>query len=141
MIEVPVAALMAEILAQEAEFFSIGTNDLAQYSTAIDRGHPKLAKLADGLHPGILRLIKMTVDGAHKYNRKVGVCGGIGGDLEATAILVGLGVDELSVAAPAVPAIKDRIRNLSMEDCRQLAAKAVNCENSKAVRQLQEDVD
>lgn len=141
MVEVPAAALMAETLAQEVEFFSIGTNDLTQYTTAIDRGHPQLATLVDSLHPSILRLIKMTVDGAHKHNRKVGVCGGIGGDLQATAILAGLGVDELSVAAPAIPAVKDRIRQVGMEECRKLAAQALACESSEAVRKLQEDIE
>ena len=141
MIEVPAAALMAEVLAQEVEFFSIGTNDLTQYATAIDRGHPQLANLADGLHPAVLRLIKMTTDGAHKYQRPVGVCGGIGGDLQATAILVGLGVDELSVAAPAIPAIKDRIRHLSLSQCQELAAQALACADAQAVRALQEGVE
>jgi len=141
MVEVPAAALMAETLAKEVEFFSIGTNDLTQYTTAIDRGHPQLANLVDSLHPSILRLIKLTVDGAHKYKRKVGVCGGIGGDLQATAILVGLGVDELSVAAPAIPAVKDRIRQVDMEECRQLADRALACESSEAVRKLQEDIE
>ena len=83
----------------------------------------------------------MTVDGAHKHNRKVGICGGIGGDLQATAILVGLGVDELSVAAPAIPAVKDRIRQVGLEECRQLAERALACESSEAVRKLQEDIE
>ncbi|MGM9992770.1 MAG: phosphoenolpyruvate--protein phosphotransferase [Candidatus Bruticola sp.] len=141
MIEVPAAALMADTLAKEVDFFSIGTNDLTQYTTAIDRGHPQLARLTDSLHPSVLRLIKITADGAHKYNRKVGICGGIAGDLQAAAILVGLGADELSVAAPVIPAIKDRIRQVSMEECRQLAAQALACESSEDVRKLQEDIE
>ncbi|MGM9998958.1 MAG: phosphoenolpyruvate--protein phosphotransferase [Candidatus Bruticola sp.] len=141
MIEVPAAALMAEMLAREVDFFSIGTNDLTQYTTAIDRGHPQLARLTDSLHPSVLRLIKITADGAHKHNRKVGICGGIAGDLQAAAILAGLGADELSVAAPVIPAIKDRIRQVSIEECRRLAAQALACESSEDVRKLQEDIE
>ena len=141
MIEVPAAAVMAETLAREAEFFSIGTNDLTQYTLAIDRGHPKLAAMADGLSPAVLHMIKMTADGAHAHGRKVGICGGIGGDLQATAILIGLGVDELSVAAPAIPAVKDRVRQVSTEECRRLAEKALSCESAQDVRKLQEEVE
>ena len=138
MIEIPAAAVMADVLAKEADFFSIGTNDLTQYTMAIDRGHPKLAAKADGLCPGVLRLIQMTVAGGHKSQRMVGVCGGIGGELPAVPILVGLGVDELSVAAPAIPAVKYTIRNLSYEQCRALAEKALGCENAARVRELVE---
>ena len=141
MIEIPAAALLSEVIAREADFFSIGTNDLTQYTMAIDRGHPKLAPMADGLSPAVLRLIRLTAQGAHEHNRKVGVCGGIGGDIQATAILIGLGIDELSVAAPAVPAIKERIRNLDMAYCRRLAEKALTCANAEEVRKLQEGIE
>lgn len=138
MIEVPAAAVMAELLAQEAEFFSIGTNDLTQYTLAIDRGHPKLAVQADGLHPAVLRLIRMTAQGGHAHQRQVGICGGLGGELAAVPILVGLGIDELSVAAPSVGAVKYTIRQLSYQDCRALADKALGCENAAKVREMLE---
>ncbi len=139
MIEVPSAAITAEIMAQEAEFFSIGTNDLTQYTLAIDRGHPKLAKRADGLHPAVLRLIKATTDGADCHGRMTGVCGGIAGDRLAVPILLGLGVKELSIAAPAIPAIKDLIRNISLEKCQELAARALECSSAAEVRQMMKD--
>lgn len=138
MIEVPAAALMAEAFAREADFFSIGTNDLTQYTLAMDRGHPKLAAQVDGLHPAVLRLIDATVKGARRHGRWVGVCGGIAGDVQAVALLVGLGVDELSVAAPAVPAIKARVRELTLAQCQDLARRALDCETPAQVRELTE---
>ncbi len=138
MIEIPAAAIIAETLAKEAEFFSIGTNDLTQYTLAIDRGHPKLASQADGLSPAILNLIAMTVKGGHAHKRMVGVCGGLAGNLQAVPILVGLGVDELSVAAPAVAAVKHTIRNLSYEKCQTLAEQALGSESAACVRELLE---
>ncbi|MDO5297566.1 MAG: phosphoenolpyruvate--protein phosphotransferase [bacterium] len=138
MIEVPSAALTAASLAREAEFFSIGTNDLTQYTLAIDRGHPKLAAQADGLSPAVLRLIQMTAEGGHAHQRQVGICGGLGGELAAVPILVGLGIDELSVAAPAIGAVKYTIRQLSYEECRALADKALGCENAAKVREMLE---
>ncbi len=138
MVEIPAAAVMAETLAKEAEFFSIGTNDLTQYTLAIDRGHPKLASQADGLNPAILRLIAMTVKGGHAHERMVGVCGGIAGDLQAVPILIGLGVDELSIAAPAIAAVKHTIRNLSYEKCQALAKQALGSETAARVRELLE---
>lgn len=139
MIEVPSAAITAEIMAQEAEFFSIGTNDLTQYTLAIDRGHPKIANRADGLHPAVFRLIKATTDGAECYGRMTGVCGGIASDALAVPILLGLGVDELSIPAPAIPAIKDLIRHLSLEKCRELAASALGFSSALEVRQMMRD--
>ena len=138
MIEVPAAALTAEVLAREADFFSIGTNDLTQYTLAVDRGHPRLAAMADGLHPAVLRLVKFTVEAAHAHGRWVGVCGGTGGDPHAIPILVGLGVDELSVTAPSVPAVKAAIRELTVPHCRDLAEKALALESAAAVRALVE---
>ena len=138
MIEVPAAALLAEVLAREAEFFSLGTNDLTQYTLAMDRGHPKLAPQVDGLHPAVLRLIDATVQGARRHGRQVGVCGGLAGDVQAVPLLVGLGVDELSVAAPAVPAVKARVRELDLEACRSLARRALECETPAQVRGLVE---
>ena len=110
MVEVPATAIMAAQFAREADFFSIGTNDLTQYTLAMDRGHPKLAPRVDGLSPAVLRLIAQTVKGAHAMGRRVGVCGGIASDRSAVPILLGLGVDELSVCLPAIPAMKAQIR-------------------------------
>jgi phosphocarrier protein FPr len=136
MIEVPAAALCAHLLAREADFFSIGTNDLTQYTLAMDRGHPQLAARIDGLAPSVLRLIKMTVEAAKAHGRWVGVCGGIAGEPQAIPILVGLGVDELSVGLPLVPAVKARVREFSLQECRDLATRALEMEEASQVRAL-----
>ena len=141
MVEVPAAAVMAAQFAREADFFSIGTNDLTQYTLAMDRGHPKLAPQVDGLSPGVLHLIAQTVHGAHTAGRKVGVCGGIASDPVGVPILVGLGVDELSVSLPAIPGIKAQIRGLRMDACRELAEKALAAESAAQVRALVPDPD
>jgi len=136
MVEVPAAAVMASQFAREADFFSIGTNDLTQYTLAMDRGHPKLAPQVDGLSPGVLHLIAHTVKGAHAAGRWVGVCGGIASDPHGVPILIGLGVDELSISIPAIPAIKGQIRTLHLDECRQLAEKALASESAAEVRAL-----
>jgi multiphosphoryl transfer protein len=136
MVEIPAVAIMAEVFAEEADFFSIGTNDLTQYTLAMDRGHPKLAPKVDALNPGLLRLIALTVEGARKHKRFTGVCGGIAGDAQAVPILVGLGVDELSVSLPSIPTIKAQIRRLSHAECRDLAQRALNCRTGDEVRAL-----
>ena len=115
MIEVPSAALLAPVLAREVDFFSIGTNDLTQYTLAIDRGHPTLSAQADGVHPSVLRLIGMTVEAAHAEGKWVGVCGELAADMLAVPLLVGLGVDELSVAARSIPLVKARVRELDLQ--------------------------
>jgi phosphocarrier protein FPr len=135
MVEVPSAALMADVLAHEADFFSIGTNDLTQYTLAMDRMHPTLASQADGLHPAVLRLIERTVQGAHAAGKWVGVCGELGSDPLAVPILVGLGVDELSISVPAIPLVKDQIRSLTLAACRERAAHALACASAGQVRQ------
>ncbi|MDR1871862.1 MAG: phosphoenolpyruvate--protein phosphotransferase [Deltaproteobacteria bacterium] len=134
MVEVPAAALLAENLAKEVDFFSVGTNDLTQYTLAIDRGHPKLAKDADGLHPAVLRLIDRTVQGAHAQGKWVGVCGGIAGDLTAAPVLIGLGVDELSVSGGSIPAIKALTRRLNQEECAALAQEVLLMSEPSEVR-------
>lgn len=125
MVEVPSAAVTAEGLAREADFFSIGTNDLTQYTLAVDRGHPRLAGMADALHPAVLRLVDMTVRGAHRHGKWVGVCGGLAGEVSAVPVLLGLGVDELSVSVSAIPAIKAAVRRLDMAACRTLAGEVL----------------
>ncbi|MBC7693213.1 MAG: phosphoenolpyruvate--protein phosphotransferase [Methylotenera sp.] len=139
MIEVPSAAVMADHLADEADFFSIGSNDLSQYVLAIDRGHPKLAAQADGLDPSILRMIDMAVRAAHSKKKWVGVCGGIAGDPKAIPVLMGLGVDELSVSIPSIPAVKAQIRTLSQKDCEELAHAALEVGTAAEVRSLIEN--
>ncbi|WP_341675255.1 phosphoenolpyruvate--protein phosphotransferase [Niveibacterium sp. SC-1] len=134
MIEVPAAAMIADKLAEEADFFSIGTNDLTQYTLAMDRGHPKLAKHADALHPAVLKLIGLTVAGAHKHGRWVGVCGGIASDAMAVAALVGLGVDELSVSVPSVPSIKAQLARLSLAECKAVAEEVLQLGTAAEVR-------
>ena len=136
MVEVPVTAVMAAQFANEADFFSIGTNDLTQYTLAMDRGHPKLAPRIDGLNPGVLHLINHTVRGGHAANRPVAVCGGIASDVHGVPILIGLDVDELSISLPAIPAIKGQIRKLRFDECRELAQKALAAESAADVRAL-----
>lgn len=136
MVEVPAAAIMAAQFAREADFFSVGTNDLTQYTLAMDRGHPKLAPRVDGLSPSVLQLIAHTVRGAHAAGKWVGVCGGIASDPHGVPILIGLDVDELSISLPAIPAIKAQVRTLNVEECRALAEKALAAESAAHVRAL-----
>ena len=121
MIEVPSAALIADILAVKSDFLSIGTNDLIQYSLAVDRGNEQVSYLAQPSHPAVIRLIKMTIDAAHKQGIKAAMCGEMAGDPAFTALLLGLGLDEFSMSASYIPQVKEVIRSLSMEDCRTLA--------------------
>ena len=134
MIEVPSAALLADQLSKHADFLSIGTNDLTQYTLAMDRCQADLAAQADGLHPAVLRLIAATVQGASKHGKWVGVCGALAGDPLAVPLLVGLGVTELSVDPVSVPGIKARVRNLNYQLCQQRAQDVLALESAQAVR-------
>jgi phosphocarrier protein FPr len=136
MVETSAAALIAERFAREADFFSIGTNDLTQYTLAMDRTNPRLAPQVDALHPAVLRLIERTVAGARVHGRWVGVCGALAGDLAAVPVLVGIGVDELSVDLPIVPAVKSRIRTLSLDECRTTAQEALDAADGTEVRAI-----
>jgi multiphosphoryl transfer protein len=136
MIETPSAALLADRLAQEADFFSIGTNDLTQYTLAMDRTNPGLAAQVDALHPSVLRLIERAVAGAHAHGRWVGVCGAAAGDPQAVPVLVGLGVDELSASVPLIPAVKAQVRTLSLEECGVTARLALDAADGAEVRGL-----
>jgi len=138
MIEVPSAALLAPVLAKEVDFFSVGTNDLTQYTLAIDRGHPTLSAQADGLHPAVLQLIDITVRAAHAHGKWVGVCGELAADPLAVPVLVGLGVDELSVAARSVGEVKACVRELNLSGARQLAQNALTVGSAAEVRGLVE---
>ena len=136
MIEVPAAALRAARLAPYATFFSIGTNDLTQYTLAADRSSPQLASLADGLDPAVLYLVQMVVAAATGAGRPVTVCGALAADPEALPLLVGLGVDRLSVPPAAVPLVKQAVRDLSVRDASVLAERALGLESAAAVRAL-----
>ncbi|HUO97601.1 MAG TPA: phosphoenolpyruvate--protein phosphotransferase, partial [Rhizomicrobium sp.] len=136
MIETPSSALLADQLVQEADFLSIGTNDLTQYTLAIDRGHRLLAGRLDGLHPAVLRLVARTADAANAAGKPVAVCGGIAADPLAAPLLVGLGVGELSVPAPVIPNLKAAIAGLRIGECRALAREALALDSAAAVRAL-----
>ncbi|MCJ8158273.1 phosphoenolpyruvate--protein phosphotransferase [Sphingomonas sp. LaA6.9] len=136
MIETPSAAILADSIAVEADFLSIGSNDLTQYALAADRGNPAVADRIDALHPAVLRLIAEAARGGAKHGRWTGVCGGIASDPRAAAILIGLGVTELSATAASIPALKAAVRKLSFEDCKALAVRALAAESATEVRAL-----
>jgi phosphocarrier protein FPr/phosphocarrier protein len=136
MIETPASALMADSLAAEADFFSIGTNDLTQYTLAMDRGHPELAARLDALHPAVLRLIARAAEAAHARKRLVAVCGGLASDLAAAPILIGLGVHELSAVPAVIPQLKALIRKLTLKECAEAAQRALEQSSAAAVRAL-----
>jgi phosphocarrier protein FPr len=136
MVEVPAVALTAPVFAKEVDFFSIGTNDLTQYTLAMDRGHPALAPHVDALHPSVLHLIALTTEAARVHGRWVGVCGALASEEAAVPILLGLGVTELSVSPPVVPAIKARVRSLRLSDCKALAQAALRAATPADVRAL-----
>jgi len=138
MVETAAAALLAEHFAREADFLSVGTNDLTQYTLAMDRSNPRLAPQLDALHPAVLQLIERTVAGAHAHGRWVGVCGALAGDPVAVPVLVGLGVDELSTDVPLVPAVKARVRALSFAECTITAREALAAGDGTEVRTLVE---
>lgn len=135
MIEVPAAAVTADILAPYVDFFSVGTNDLTQYTMAADRGNGLLAHQSDGLHPAVLRMIQQTVDGAAKHGKWVGVCGAMAGEEAAVPALIGLGVQELSAPPAVIPAVKAQVRKLSFKRCRDLAQVLLGQEKAAAVRE------
>ncbi|WP_455921785.1 phosphoenolpyruvate--protein phosphotransferase [Pseudomonas putida] len=138
MIEVPSAALLAPVLAREVDFFSVGTNDLTQYTLAIDRGHPTLSAQADGLHPAVLQLIDITVRAAHAHGKWVGICGELAADPVAVPLLVGLGVDELSVSARSIAEVKAGVRELTLSQAQGLAQTALGLGSASEVRALVE---
>jgi multiphosphoryl transfer protein len=136
MIEVPIAAVTTDVLAKEVDFFSIGTNDLTQYGAAVDRGNPHLAPFFDGLHPGILRLVEKAVAGARTKQRPISVCGGMASDARAVALLIGLGVREVSVLPIVIPDLKAFIASLDVPACAEIATKALELASGDEVRAL-----
>jgi phosphoenolpyruvate-protein phosphotransferase (PTS system enzyme I) len=133
MIEIPSAAIIADSLAKRLKFFSIGTNDLIQYSLAVDRMNEKIAHLYEPTHPAIVRLIKTTVDAAHHHSIPVSVCGEMASDPVLAPLLLGLGVDELSVAPSLVPPVKFIIRRLKLTEAKEIAEFAMNCESAAEI--------
>ena len=136
MIETPASALIADAIAVEADFFSIGTNDLTQYTLAMDRGHTELAARLDALHPAVLRLIARTAEAAQARKRTVAVCGGLASDPVAAPILIGLGVHELSAVPSVIPQLKALIRKLTLANCAEVARQALEQSTAEAVRVL-----
>ncbi|MFA6123505.1 phosphoenolpyruvate--protein phosphotransferase [Sphingomonas sp.] len=136
MVETPAAAITADLLAREADFLSIGTNDLTQYTLAMDRANPAVASALDGLHPAVLRLIGETCRGGAAHGRWTGVCGGLASDPLAVPILLGLGVTELSTAPVMVPTIKALVSDVTLAVCRDHAAAALACASAAEVRAL-----
>ncbi len=136
MIETPAAALLADQLAEHADFLSVGTNDLTQYALAADRGNAAVSAMVDALHPAVLRLIGMAADGARRHGRWLGVCGGLASDPRAAALLIGLGVTELSAVPAAVPAVKAAVRRTTLAQARGLAERALAARSAGEVRTL-----
>jgi phosphotransferase system enzyme I (PtsI) len=133
MVEVPTAAIMADRLAPEVDFFSIGTNDLIQYAIAIDRTNERVAHLYEPSHPSVVRLIKMVADAAHAHDIWVGVCGEMAGEVLFTPLLLGLGMDELSASATIVPRVKNAVQRLTISECQQLVAEVLELDTPAAV--------
>ncbi|ATG97233.1 phosphoenolpyruvate--protein phosphotransferase [Mesoplasma lactucae] len=136
MVEIPAAAINAENFAKYADFFSIGTNDLIQYSMAADRMNQQVSYLYQPTNPSILNLINMTIQGGHKYNRWVGMCGEMAGDKTAIPLLLGMGLDAFSMSAPSIPKARMVIDNLKYSDAKVLATEALKQETSQQVQQL-----
>ncbi|MFD1806526.1 phosphoenolpyruvate-protein phosphotransferase PtsI [Pasteurella oralis] len=139
MVETPAAAVNAKFLAKEVDFFSIGTNDLTQYTLAVDRGNELISHLYNPMSPSVLNLIKQVIDASHAEGKWTGMCGELAGDEKATILLLGMGLDEFSMSAISVPRIKKLIRNVDYADAKALAAKALQQPTAAEIEQLVED--
>ena len=135
MIEIPAAAVMAEDLAKECDFFSIGTNDLIQYTVAVERGNEKISDLYTKFHPAVIRLIKMAIDGAHKSNKFCGMCGEAAADERFIPLLIGLGLDEFSMNPTKMLKARKMIRNLNKEDCKKITEEIMQMETAQEIKQ------
>ncbi len=136
MVEIPSTAVIADILAKDVDFFSIGTNDLIQYTLAVDRMNEHISHLYQPLHPAVLRLIKNVIDASHKAGKWTGMCGEMAGDPWATAILLGMGLDEFSMSASSIPQVKNIIRSLTYEKAKEIAQKALSMDNPEDIRNM-----
>lgn len=136
MIEIPAAAVIADLLIKEVDFFSIGTNDLIQYTIAVDRMNEHISYLYEPLHPAVLRLVKNVIDASHRAGKWTGMCGEMAGDVSAAPILLGLGLDEFSMSAGSIPRVKKVIRSLTYQEAQEIARKALAAENAEEIRQL-----
>ncbi len=136
MIEIPSAALTADILAKSCDFFSIGTNDLIQYTLAVERGNENITYLYEPLHPAILRIIKQIIVAAHSHSIWVGMCGEMAGNPLFALILLGMGLDELSMSAVSIPEMKKIIRAVTLKDAREIAQKALDLHYPEEIYQL-----
>lgn len=134
MVEIPSVAIIADQIAKHVDFFSIGTNDLCQYTLAVDRMNEKISNLYNPLHPAILRLVKMVIDASHKENKFTGMCGEMASTPESTLILLGMGLDEFSMNAPSIQAVKKVIRSTSMKEAKEIAKKALTFDTAKEVQ-------
>jgi phosphotransferase system enzyme I (PtsI) len=139
MVEVPSAAMTADILAKEADFFSIGTNDLIQYSLAVDRSNEKVAYLYDPAHPAVLRLVKNIIDAAHQFKIKVAMCGEMAGEPSLALILLGLGLDEFSVPPQVIPELKYVIRAVGFKAVKEIADLALKLPTGKEVEEFSQN--
>lgn len=139
MVEIPSSALVADQLAKEVDFFSIGTNDLSQYTMAADRTNPKVADLSDAFYPAVLRLVRDVIKAAHAEGKWVGMCGELAGEPLAAPILLGLGLDEFSMSPPMVPLIKQILRSLCADEMKLLAEEALKLEMPEQIKQLVKD--
>ena len=133
MVEIPSVAVSADLFAPHVDFFSIGTNDLCQYTLAVDRMNEKIGHLYQPLHPSVLRLIKNTIEASHKVQHITGMCGEMAGDPLATMILIGLGLDEFSMSASSIPVIKEIVRAVTVDECKALAEKVLQMSTAKEI--------
>ena len=140
MIEVPAAAVISPILAKYVDFFSIGTNDLCQYTLAVDRMNEAIGSLYQPLHPGVLRLIKHVIDASHEQGKFTGMCGELASDPVATMILLGLGLDEFSMTASSIPLIKNILRSVSKAECEEVANKALTMDTAEEITEYAKSV-
>jgi len=139
MVEIPSAAIIADILAKEVDFFSIGTNDLIQYTIAVDRMNEHISYLYEPLHPAVLRLVKNVIDASHRAGKWTGMCGEMAGDTMATPILLGLGMDEFSMSAVSIPRVKKVIRSMTFAEAKSLAEKVLTLESPEEIKEFVND--
>jgi phosphotransferase system enzyme I (PtsI) len=141
MVEIPSTAVIADLFAKEVDFFSIGTNDLIQYTMAADRMNERVSYLYQPYNPSILRLVKMVIEAAHKEGKWAGMCGEMAGDETAIPLLLGLGLDEFSMSATSILKARAQLKNLSKADMESLAAKAVEMSTAEEVVELVNSIE